>query len=83
MSATQTGTMPRKRQIAVLAFLLAFSALCYAAIIPTYFVSDDFVLIGKVAEQGMYSRHGENGETASFCGLARPCLISSITMSGA
>ena len=66
MSATQTGTMPRKRQIAVLAFLLAFSALCYAAIIPTYFVSDDFVLIGKVAEQGMYSRHGENGATAQF-----------------
>ena len=56
----------RKDLIAFLS-LLALSLLCYAAILPTYFLSDDFSLIGRVATEGMLSTWGK-----SHGGFLRP-----------
>lgn len=41
----------------VIAFLslLALSLLGYAAVPQSYFVSDDFTLVGRVAAEGMFS----------------------------
>jgi protein O-mannosyl-transferase len=44
--------------LVVLITLLGFAILCYSTTIPTYFLSDDFWVIGRVARHGMFSTWG-------------------------
>ena len=50
--AVGRDAMADKREILIPAALIGFAVLCYASILPTYFVSDDFSLIGKVVNEG-------------------------------
>jgi hypothetical protein len=47
--------LTNKRQLMLPFLLLAFATICYATTVPTYFLSDDFYLIGRVAEEGMFT----------------------------
>jgi len=46
--------MRHLREFLISLGLLGFAFLCYASVLPTYFVSDDFWFIGRVARQGMF-----------------------------
>lgn len=48
-----------KRELIVFSAICVFAALCYLTVIPTYFLSDDFVLIWRVTQQGMFYTWGE------------------------
>lgn len=52
--------------------LFLFSLLCYGSVISTYFLSDDFLLIGRVAREGMYFTWGR-----SHGGFLRPGTVLS------
>ena len=53
-----SGFFQSKQEILIPIALLGLAVLCYASIIPTYFLSDDFDLIGKVVRRGMYYTWG-------------------------
>lgn len=64
--------MPSKREPLIPFALVGFALVCYARIIPTYFISDDFVLIGNVMQEGMFTAWG-----TSHGGFLRPGTILS------
>ncbi len=53
-------------------FIFLFAVICYSTIIPSYFLSDDFTLISRVSQEGMFSTWGE--DTGGFF---RPVTIFS------
>lgn len=64
-----------KRELLILLAITVFALLCYLTVIPNYFVSDDFSLIGRVVQEGMfYSWGGSQG------GFLRPITILSYLM---
>lgn len=46
--------MIKKSEYVAPVLILAFAMLCYAAIIPTYFLSDDFSIISRIVKHGMF-----------------------------
>jgi hypothetical protein len=64
--------MRKEREILIPVFLLAFACLCYASIVPDYFVSDDFSLIGRVARGGFFVSWAEE-----HGGFVRPGVVLS------
>lgn len=64
--------MPTKRETLIPFALVGFAIVCYARIIPTYFLSDDFALIGRVVREGMFTMWG-----TSHGGFLRPGTILS------
>jgi hypothetical protein len=62
---------PRKHMIHLLS-LLGLALLLYGRVLPSYFLSDDFCLIGRVVRSGMFSTWGE-----STGGFLRPVTILS------
>ena len=58
----------------LLLFLSIFflTLFCYLSVIPTYFISDDYVLIRKIAQEGMFYAWGEDSG-----GFLRPTTILS------
>jgi len=61
-----------KTRLICIAGIVLFSVVCYGSIISSYFLSDDFTLIGRVARDGMYSHWGE--DTGGFL---RPVTVLS------
>lgn len=61
-----------KCELFVFLAISVFALLCYSTIIPNYFLSDDFVLIERVAQQGMFYKWGE-----SHGGFLRPVTVLS------
>lgn len=41
-------------------FIFLFAVICYSSIIPSYFLSDDFTLISRVSQEGMFCTWGED-----------------------
>jgi len=64
--------MLKKQEILIPIALFGLAFLCYASIIPTYFLSDDFAFIGKIIRQGMFYTWGE-----SSGGFLRPGTLLS------
>ncbi len=67
-----TSHIDLKRELLIFFFILSFAVLCYLTIISNYFVSDDFSLIERVVQQGMFYSWGE-----SHGGFLRPIIILS------
>jgi hypothetical protein len=42
------------RELLVILVIFGFAVLCYASVIPAYFLSDDFTLIGETIRRGMF-----------------------------
>jgi hypothetical protein len=61
-----------KTRLICIAGIILFSVVCYGSIISSYFLSDDFTLIGRVAREGMYWQWGE--DTGGFL---RPVTVLS------
>ncbi len=61
-----------KTRLICIAGIVLFSVVCYGSIISSYFLSDDFTLIGRVARDGMYWQWGE--DTGGFL---RPVTVLS------
>lgn len=53
-------------------FIFLFAVICYSTIIPSYFLSDDFTLISRTSQEGMFSIWGE--DTGGFL---RPVTVFS------
>ncbi len=60
------------KSIFLLLCIFTFAILCYSTIIPSYFLSDDFTLISRVSQEGMFSTWSE--DTGGFF---RPVTIFS------
>jgi len=61
-----------KTRLICIAGIVLFSVVCYGSIISSYFLSDDFTLIGRVARDGMFWQWGE--DTGGFL---RPVTVLS------
>jgi hypothetical protein len=70
-----TTHMNAAHKLAIPMALFLFSFLCYWMVIPTYFLADDFQLIGRVAREGMFWTWG-----SSRGGFLRPGTILAYLM---
>lgn len=61
-----------KTRLICIAGIVLLSVVCYGSIISSYFLSDDFTLIGRAARDGMYWQWGE--DTGGFL---RPVTVLS------